>query len=1007
MNRNKYLSGSRLWLLAVTGALGGAMLYAAPVTPQQALSEAIAYRQSHTSNFRLPASGASPNLAYTATGTEGNCFYVFNTPGAGFTIVSADDRLPVILGFSENGEFDYNLIPPAMRWWLSQYTQEITSFLTVDPEISSSVRRVQKASPGDLSPIEPILHTQWDQTAPYNNLCPMDASTGRRSVTGCVATAMAQIMRHYEWPINPTGQNGGYVFSGTTLEWDNMLDTYTDYNYTSEQATAVATLMRQCGAAVDMMYSSYASGAYSNDVPNALATYFDYNKSMELKWRDYYSQSEWNKIVYAELEANRPVYYSGQSDQGGHAFVCDGYLENNFFHFNWGRSGYQDGSFLLNALTPATGGTGSYGGGYNANQSIITGLRPSQGETERQVTLLSTGAFTYNGSSFVITDSPDMQNLIYNPFPYSLSFTDGLKIVAFDDPDKVTYVKGSSSTTISQYYGFDSFSAKVPSSLPDGKYKVFPAMYVSQSDKWYDIQIPVGLQRYVTLVVSGGQSTLTNDGPEAEARPQMLSGLPEHIEPLYSDVPFAFRLPLANVAEGEFNDYVYIGIYNDDDDFAPFQTMQLHANIPAYSTIDLTLTSDPIQLKPGRHSIYITDSKYQDMIEPITVTLTEGGFKVESATDVKVSHISPSFITTGTVTGFNFVADNSSDSDITLTGLTVSIRKATDMSEVVTFKSEEDFTIAAETSVTINLAPVTLSLPAGDYMTVLTDEAGSTISLPHPLKVYGEVFKSEGVTYQVIDEAKHLAHVTGAETSENLSHITVAAAINGYDVVELTPTVFTFNDLVTHITLPAGITTIQPASFYGTSALTSLTMLAPAPPAVYDEAFAEDAYGRVWVSGPDNGVTNLYNNDAFWGQFEMSNWTIIIPSDITVVSGLLTDPATGSFYSPYYVAGSENLTFDVEAAAERSIRAVYEYNGTSVTTDFWRTVKLPPLNGSTGKVTLSTTDSSHIDTTVADHRTNVYSVDGTLVLRDATVSEIHSLLPAGVYIAGNQKIVVR
>ncbi|MDE5551627.1 MAG: C10 family peptidase, partial [Muribaculaceae bacterium] len=329
------------------------------------------------------------DIVYVGKRGATDCFYVINTEG-GFVIVSADTRLNEVLGYSDEGAFDIERISPDMQWWLDSYCDEIASALPYLTEAPLSGTVTHRAS---RNPITPMLKTKRNQEAPYNNTCPMDGRYNRRSVTGCVATAMAQIMKFHEWPKQPKGSNGGIVFTGTTYDWGNMLDVYEQGKYNVTEATAVATLMRQCGAAVDMQYSYAGSGAYDNRAQYALFTYFDYSQDIKMVYRDYTMQKEWNNIVYSELAAGRPLYYSGSSVNGGHAFVCDGYSANEYFHFNWGWGGYQDGYFLLSALNPETGGAGSYEGGYNSHQIIFTGIRPADGEAKKQTCILSTGTF--------------------------------------------------------------------------------------------------------------------------------------------------------------------------------------------------------------------------------------------------------------------------------------------------------------------------------------------------------------------------------------------------------------------------------------------------------------------------------------------------------------------------------------------------------------------------------------------------------------------------------------
>ena len=226
--------------------------------------------------------------------------------------------------------------------------------------------------------VEPLLETKWSQHEPYNNLCPMDGSN--RSVTGCVATAMAQIMKYWEYPAQRTVSIPAYttqtrkisipaITGTTTYNWNDMKNITSEYT-TDPQCTAVATLMYHCGAAIKMDYKSSSSGASGLDAIKAIATYFDYDMRIKLMDRRDYDDSAWHALLRTELDAGRPVYYSGQGS-GGHAFVCDGYRSDNYFHFNWGWGDIADGWFLTSALNP-----GSYN--YTADQDIIINIMPKE-----------------------------------------------------------------------------------------------------------------------------------------------------------------------------------------------------------------------------------------------------------------------------------------------------------------------------------------------------------------------------------------------------------------------------------------------------------------------------------------------------------------------------------------------------------------------------------------------------------------------------------------------------
>ncbi len=315
-------------------------------------------------------------------------YYVFNRDdGHGFVIVAGDDAAQPILGYSDEGTFSYDNMPPALRAWLDLNERYVAACSQCAP--------VRHTAPQGTPVVEPLLgDILWGQGSPYNEQCPTYTSSGVTThyYVGCVATAATQIMRYHQYPEHGIGSKsltvGGVQytadFGNTTYDWTNMLPSYEGVESTSAQRTAVATLAAHMGIAVDMEYQPAGSGAHSMVVPGALRDYFGYDHATTMRKRDYYTSDEWLGIICAELDAGRPVYYAAASEVGssGHAFVCDGYDTEGFVHINWGWSGKSNGYFLINHLDPDDLGIGGGTGGYNLDQEIITGMqRPTQGTT--------------------------------------------------------------------------------------------------------------------------------------------------------------------------------------------------------------------------------------------------------------------------------------------------------------------------------------------------------------------------------------------------------------------------------------------------------------------------------------------------------------------------------------------------------------------------------------------------------------------------------------------------
>ncbi len=354
-----------------------------PITRQQALQQAIRFQKEMNVTKRLVAVSDRAKLAPKKDTTQQNetdAYYVFNCENdEGYIIVSGDDKTIPVLGYCEKGSFDYTKIPDNMKSWLGRYEKQIKAIQN-NPRLAISFANVKK------HPRIPMLvWTTWNQSAPYNNKCPFFFSEGR-SVTGCVATAMAQIMYYhrdkstdktleeipaYDAPtVSIYGQlhvNG--IPKGSKIDWDNMLENYGG-NEPFINQNAVADLMLYCGVSVEMDYSASSSGAYSSKVPEALIKYFGYKSSAREELEYYYTAEQWDELIYEELANRRPVYMGGGNSGGGHAFVCDGYDGNGYYHINWGWGGSNDSYFLLTNLAP--GGSDPYKEGVDA----VIGIEP-------------------------------------------------------------------------------------------------------------------------------------------------------------------------------------------------------------------------------------------------------------------------------------------------------------------------------------------------------------------------------------------------------------------------------------------------------------------------------------------------------------------------------------------------------------------------------------------------------------------------------------------------------
>ena len=301
---------------------------------------------------------------------QGRQYTVLGYKTGGFAVIANDDEFNAVIGYSDR-EFSTDNLPPAMLWWMDAADEAMTQRLASGGQTVSAAEMRSSSYP---EAVEPLMVSEWDQSAPYNNI--VSQRLGATVYTGCVATAMAQIMYFHKSPTRGTGgknyaissedpsTNGKRLaisFQATTYDWDNMLPTYTPGSYNTTQANAVATLMLHCGVAVEMSYGTAlvgGSGAYDYNVALAAAQYFGY--AAKLYTRDIYSTEQWMNIIYDEISNGRPVFYGGVTSQWfGHAFVFDGYDANGFVHVNWGWSGSGNGYFDV-ALLNSSQGSFSY-----------------------------------------------------------------------------------------------------------------------------------------------------------------------------------------------------------------------------------------------------------------------------------------------------------------------------------------------------------------------------------------------------------------------------------------------------------------------------------------------------------------------------------------------------------------------------------------------------------------------------------------------------------------------
>lgn len=496
-------------VIAAPGICPGATL-----SPQEALDRAVGEFPVHKVKSRLSADSLIPVPAITKMVSGEPALYVFNASGGcGFMVVSADDATPALLGYSDAGvsPSDEAVLPDGFRYWLDFLTSR------VGEARSSGYGETHRINRPDRQSIAPLCSTKWDQTEPFNILCP------EQCPTGCVATAMAQVMKSHDWPLTGTGSHSyewnqttlSSDFSSVTFDWADMIDCYEDGSYTSRQADAVALLMAQAGISVDMVYNSRSSGAMVISIAPALAEYFKYDKGkINTIYRPLYTLNEWEDIIYSNLVDYGPVIYNGVTDRGGaHCFVCDGYDGDGFFHINWGWGGLSDGYFLLDVLNPVQQGTGGYQNqsGFCFEQGVIVGITPDyEGNSEWAGHFISTAQLVIDSDgTYSVGDQVPVyvkgQNSIYNSGPGTFSANTELGLLFVSMQSGERYIEPVCvGQEVPMMAGIRGYYFPIPENLEDGQYVAY-LVYRDNGEEWQKVAVPVFDSQDFLVTVKDGK----------------------------------------------------------------------------------------------------------------------------------------------------------------------------------------------------------------------------------------------------------------------------------------------------------------------------------------------------------------------------------------------------------------------------------------------------------------------------------------------------------------------
>lgn len=352
------------FLLVLLLALGYSPLQAKRITQWQAQQQAYSFW-----GKQMPQKAKAKSRTAT-TASPSDAYYVFNNDAGGFVIIAGDDAVTPVLGYTSTGSFDAENLPDGLKDLLKSYERQIAA-------LGDNYVANQTATRAAFTGEKLLKTAEWNQMTPFNKYTP------NNYVTGCVATAGAIVMKHHGYPAKGTGSHS-YTWNGKTLsasfehtyDWASMP---AKYDGTNDAAfDGVARLMSDLGVAVEMNYAKDGSGSYIGDLVTALQKYYGYSKLSHLMAIEDVGAEAWNGRLREEIDANRPVLYAASDPtRGGHAFVIDGYKDENF-SVNWGWGGYCDGFYQIGALNPESAGKPT-GDKYNVDQSAVFGMEPSDG----------------------------------------------------------------------------------------------------------------------------------------------------------------------------------------------------------------------------------------------------------------------------------------------------------------------------------------------------------------------------------------------------------------------------------------------------------------------------------------------------------------------------------------------------------------------------------------------------------------------------------------------------
>lgn len=564
-------------------------------------------RQNKSKTFAGAKSGAT-TLRRANSDSE---YYVYNVgSNNGFIIVSADERTTIdILGYTDKGSFSMTDAPEALQYMLRNYALQIQSL----QESTEPIALESSRATNTVSPIEPLIQTLWDQDAPYNLLTPI--CNGSHAATGCTCTAVAQILHYHQvpsctaLPAYVSGNINMPELEATTFDHSIMRNTYNGAD-TDAGAMECAKLMLYCGQAMQSIYGGSTGTNVMNLAP-ALTNNFGMSSDVERVWREFYTSSQWNAIIYRELAESRPVIYDGRNMNGengaGHTFVCDGCDEDGLFHINWGWGGGSNGYFTLEDLTPAAQGTGGSTGGYNIGQSAFINIMPGENKGPRAyITAISQCSTSAQRNSAAENFKVNVGWTWYNMNPTPTAYTYGWALC--NDEGKILLPPVQSQTTpdLNQGQGYKTTrDVLIPSAgVTSGTYRLVFATKTAQYDEWQPVENSRAL--YVKVVIVDNilvAAVVSNYGGEEDLTISSMThaGGKERI-----GATVRYELAVTNNGTSTTTPIL---VYVDDDKY-PVASTAANIDPKTSGTVNIYLQFT----EPGTHTITLTNTDKENPV---------------------------------------------------------------------------------------------------------------------------------------------------------------------------------------------------------------------------------------------------------------------------------------------------------------------------------------------------------------------------------------------------------